>query len=188
MKALFSLAALLCCFLTSAQDQLPSQQFWSQLQSLCGQSFEGKLITPENDAQFAGKTLVMHVRSCSDTVIKIPFFVGDDKSRTWVLTYNNGLIELKHDHRHEDGSSDDITMYGGLASNVGKANLQMFPADPYTATLIPAAATNVWWIGLRDYEFTYNLKRVDTPRQFTVAFDLTTPVENPGKPWGWTDN
>ncbi len=188
MKLNFLLLSIFTALQLNAQELPPSQQFWSQLQTLCGKSFEGKLITPENDAQFAGKTLIMHVRSCSDTVIKIPFFVGDDKSRTWVLTYTNGLIELKHDHRHEDGTNDAVTMYGGTASNTGKANLQMFPADAYTATLIPAAATNVWWIGLNDNTFTYNLKRVDTPRQFTVAFDLSTAVENPGPPWGWPED
>lgn len=188
MKKLGFLLVILLSSQIQSQEDLASAQFWKQLQQLCGKSFEGKLITPENDAQFAGKTLLMHVRSCSDTVIKIPFFVGDDKSRTWVLTYTNGLIELKHDHRHDDGTNDAVTMYGGTASNTGKANLQMFPADPYTASLIPAAATNVWWIGLKDNEFTYNLKRVDTPRQFTVAFDLTTAVENPGPPWGWTED
>lgn len=179
---------VLITFQLQSQVDIASAQFWNQLQQLCGKSFEGKLIVPENDPQFGGKALVMHVRSCSDTVIKIPFFVGDDKSRTWVLTYTNGLIELKHDHRHEDGSPDATTMYGGTASNRGKANAQMFPADAFTTQLIPAAATNVWWITLSDTEFTYNLKRVDTPRQFTIAFDLNKTIQNPGSPWGWTDD
>lgn len=188
MKTFLYCATVLISVSMQSQEQQPSILFWQQLQDLCGKSYEGKLITPENDAQFSGKTLLMHIRSCSDTVIKIPFFVGDDKSRTWVLTYKDGYIELKHDHRHEDGSPDEVTMYGGTSSNVGKSGAQMFPADAYTASLIPAAATNVWWITLSDTTFTYNLKRVDTPRQFTVVFDLSKTVKNPGSPWGWTDD
>ncbi|MGF1556813.1 hypothetical protein [Paucihalobacter sp.] len=180
------IALLITCSLYSQETN--SDTFWERLQQLCGKSFEGKLIVPENDAQFGGKALVMHVRSCTDTVIKIPLFVGDDKSRTWVLTYVNGLIELKHDHRHQDGSPDETTMYGGTASNPGKAQVQVFPADAFTAELIPAAATNIWWITVNETELTYNLKRVDTPRQFTMAFDLTKAIDNPGPPWGWTDN
>lgn len=187
MKSItFVLALLITCSLYS--QETPADLFWHDLQQLCGQSFEGKLIKPEKDEQFGGKTIVMHVRSCSDTVIKIPLFVGDDKSRTWVLTYVDGLIELKHDHRHEDGSPDETTMYGGTANNSGKAQAQVFPADVFTAELIPAAATNIWWITLNETEFTYNLKRVDTPREFTLAFDLTKPIDNPGPPWGWTDH
>ena len=48
----------------------------------------------------------MHVRSCEENRIRIPFFVGDDKSRTWVLTFDSDQIQLKHNHRHEDGSVD----------------------------------------------------------------------------------
>ena len=92
-----------------SQEKSEAQQFWNHLQTLCGKSFEGQFELPENDEQFGGKKLIMHVRSCNENVIKIPFFVGDDRSRTWVLTYEDDRILLKHDHRHEDGSDDEIT-------------------------------------------------------------------------------
>jgi len=164
-----------------------AQQFWTTLKSLCNKSFEGKLKLPENDEQFGGKRLVMHVRSCTDSVIKIPFFVGDDKSRTWILTLIDDRIELKHDHRHEDGSDDEITMYGGKTTNTGQDTIQVFPADQDTKQMIPAASTNVWWITLNDNLFTYNLKRLGTERVFRVTFDLTKTIENPEAPWGWKD-
>lgn len=159
--------------------------FWNTLQSLCGNAYEGTLELPENDEDFGGKKLVMHVRSCEDNVIKIPFFVGDDKSRTWVLTFENDRIELKHDHRHEDGSEDEITMYGGTTTNSGQATIQSFPADQHTKTLIPAASTNTWWITVDDNQFTYNLRRLGTERVFRVSFDLTKTIETPEAPWGW---
>ncbi|MEZ4796826.1 MAG: hypothetical protein R2785_06615 [Flavobacteriaceae bacterium] len=161
--------------------------FWNTLQSLCGNAYEGTLELPENDEDFGGKKLVMHVRSCEDNVIKIPFFVGDDKSRTWVLTFENDRIELKHDHRHEDGSEDEITMYGGTTTNSGQANIQLFPADQHTKMLIPVASTNTWWITIDDSKYTYNLRRLGTDRVFRVSFDLTKTIETPEAPWGWKD-
>ena len=92
--------------------------------------------------------------------------------------------KLKHDHRHEDGSEDEITQYGGIASNHGLSNLQTFPADEFTAELIPAAASNVWWIEIEDGKtFTYNLRRLGTDRYFSIQFDLTTEIETPPAPW-----
>lgn len=170
-----------------SQEKSEAQQFWNSLQNLCGKSFEGTLVLPENDQQFGGKQLIMHVRSCTDNIIKIPFFVGDDKSRTWVLTYENDRILLKHDHRHKDGSEDEITQYGGKTTNAGQVSIQTFPADQETKNLIPEASTNIWWITLNDVEFTYNLRRLGTPRVFKVTFDLTKAVENPDAPWGWKD-
>jgi len=187
MKKIITFLMLLSLTVTTAQEQSAAQQFWDSLQGLCGKSFEGTLELPENDEQFGGKKLVMHVRSCSDTVIKIPFFVGEDKSRTWVFTLKNDRITLKHDHRHEDGSEDKITMYGGTSTSSGQGSIQIFPADEDTTKLIPAASTNVWWVTSNESEFSYNLRRLGTPRVFRVSFDLTKTIETPDAPWGWRD-
>jgi len=185
MKHVLTIILVTFSTLVFSQQKNGAQLFWEQLQGLCGQAFEGQLVVPEEDEQFGGKKLVMHVRSCSDTVIKIPFFVGDDKSRTWILTYKDDRIELKHDHRHEDGSDDDITMYGGITTNTGQATIQIFSADQHTTDIIPLASTNVWWITLDEAEFSYNLRRLSTPRVFKVSFDLKNPVALPEAPWGW---
>ncbi len=170
-----------------SQEKNPSETFWDTLKSHCGEAYEGKLVLPEEDEAFGGKKLVMHVRACSDNEIKIPFYVGDDKSRTWILTIDESIITLKHDHRHEDGTEDAVNFYGGTASNVGKADIQFFPADVHTQKLIPDAATNVWWITIDEKTFTYNLKRLGTDRIFKVVMDLTKPVPRPEAPWGWED-
>ena len=188
MKKIITLLLLVCFTVSFSQEKSNAEQFWNSLQNLCGKSFEGSLTLPENDEQFGGKQLIMHVRSCNDSIIKIPFFVGDDKSRTWVLTYNKGRILLKHDHRHEDGSKDEITMYGGKTTNSGQAAIQIFPADEETTNLIPEASTNVWWITLNDKEFTYNLRRLGTPRVFRVVFDITKTIKMPEAPWGWNND
>lgn len=187
VKQTCSFIAILCSFSVFAQLETPSETFWNTLKSHCGKAYEGTLVLPEEDEAFGGKKLVMHVRACEDNEIKIPFYVGDDKSRTWVLTMNDGIITLKHDHRHEDGTEDDVNFYGGTSSNSGKEAIQFFPADVHTQEMIPAAATNVWWITLDETTFTYNLKRLGTDRIFKVAMDLTKPIATPEAPWGWKD-
>ncbi len=164
-------------------------KFWNELKKLCGKSYQGVIIGGQtNDTAFANKTLVMHVRACSEEQIKIPFFVGTDRSRTWVLTRSEDGILLKHDHRHADGKPDAVTMYGGKTSNSGSAMRQIFPADQQTALMLPAAIGNVWWIDIVPGEyFSYNLRRINTDRVFTVRFDLKNEVSTPEKPWGWKD-
>ena len=172
-----------------AQEVPNSVQFWNTLKSHCGKAYEGKIIEGGKEGDgFMGEKLIMHVRSCEENTIRIPFFVGDDKSRTWVFTMSsNNLISLKHDHRHKDGSEDKITQYGGSNPNTGLANIQFFPADQETASLIPYASNNVWWVTLDKTSFTYNLRRIGTDRFFSVKFDLIKEVETPSAPWGSED-
>ncbi|TVZ55470.1 hypothetical protein OD91_0718 [Lutibacter sp. Hel_I_33_5] len=169
-----------------AQETPNSVLFWDSLKSHCGKAYEGKIIEGAKEGDgFTGKKLVMHVRSCKENTIRIPFFVGEDKSRTWVFTMSDEkLIQLKHDHRHKDGSEDKITQYGGSNPNTGLAAIQFFPADQHTASLIPYASNNVWWITLDKTSFAYNLRRVATDRFFSVKFDLSKEIETPSAPWG----
>ncbi len=150
-------------------------KFWNNLRSLEGETFYGQIVSPESasDSLFKNRDLVMYVAQCSDSIIKIPFYVGDDSSRTWVFTLLSNGIELKHDHRHKDGTPDSVTMYGGTTTNSGSENVQVFPADIFTANMLPWAYSNVWWIELKlDEYFSYNLRRVDTERVFSVKFSL----------------
>ena len=168
-----------------AQSPAPSLVFWDNLKKHCGKSYEGEIISGTDNDTFRGKTLKMQVLSCENNVIKIPFYVGEDKSRTWVFTLIDNKILLKHDHRHEDGSSDKITMYGGKSTNVGQLDLQVFPADDETTFMLPQAAANVWWVGLKDDSFTYNLRRIGSERYFSVKFNLAKPIILDWRPWGW---
>jgi hypothetical protein len=178
---------LLLSFSMIAQEDTPTTQFWNSLLAHCGKAYEGVLEIPEEDEDFGGKRLIMHVRSCGENQIKIPFFVGEDKSRTWILSRKGNRISLQHDHRHEDGTEDGINFYGGITTNKGKSDIQIFSADKHTQNLIPAAATNVWWITVDETTFTYNLRRLGTDRVFRVVMDLTKPIETPKAPWGWKE-
>ena len=169
-----------------AQRPPAQDQFWGQLEALCGNAYEGKAVeAPPNDTTFAEKRLVMHVRQCKGDTIRIPFHVGEDRSRTWVLTRTSNGLRLKHDHRHQDGTEDKITQYGGDTRVEGSATVQEFPADAQTVALIPEAKTNVWTIQLEPARmFVYALRREGTDRRFRVEFDLTRKVPTPPAPWG----
>ena len=149
----------------------------------------GRIVSPPvaADASFADKRLVMHVRDCSRDTIRIPFHVGEDRSRTWVVTRSASGLRLKHDHRHQDGSEDAQTQYGGDTLTPGTATRQSFPADAYSRDLfirgnIPQSATNVWAMEVTPVIFAYELRRPS--RFFRVDFDLTRPVPAPPPPWG----
>ena len=160
--------------------------FWASLQSLCGQAFAGTLVeSVPPDSSFDGEELVMHVRECEEDVVRVPFHVGDDRSRTWVISRTPNGLRLKHDHRHEDGTEDEVTQYGGDTVGPGSAERQEFSADAHTATLVPSAANNVWTLEIRPGEmFVYALRRAGAERRFRVEFDLSQPIPAPPPPWG----
>lgn len=195
MSSTRSLLPLLIALLMAAQAAAheppdPVRAWWDNLTALCGKAFTGTLETaPEGDTGFVDKALVMHVHDCTSTRIRIPFVVGDNRSRTWVLTRHGNRIELKHDHRHEDGSEDTVTQYGGTSSNAGSSEAQMFPADEATRELLPGSGLrSVWLIEIDPGKrFVYAANRVGTDRAFRIAFDLTQPVIAPEAPWGWRD-
>jgi hypothetical protein len=163
--------------------------FWASLQRMCGNAFAGQLVEGSAaDTAFRQNALVMHVRQCSDREIRIPFHLGENRSRTWIVTRTDAGLRLKHDHRHEDGSEDAVTQYGGDTRDAGTAARQEFWADAHTAALIPAAATNVWTMEvIPGRTFAYALRREGTDRRFRVEFDLTRPVPAPPAPWGHTE-
>ncbi len=178
---------LLGCLAVSAFGATAQDEFWQRLTALCGQAFEGRMTegTAASDAAFGGQRMVMHVRRCSENEIHIPFHVGENRSRTWVITRTPTGLRLKHDHRHEDGSEDAVTQYGGDTTEPGTAARQDFAADEFTAKLIPAAKTNIWTMIVEPGKtFTYALRREAENRRFRVEFDLTKPVAPPPAAWG----
>ncbi|MGZ8302515.1 MAG: hypothetical protein ACXW2U_07745 [Telluria sp.] len=177
------LGALAVSASAQAQDNAAAA-FFARLGTLCGASFEGASVFPRDPGDaFAGKKLVAHVASCSADEVRIPFAVGADKSRTWIIRKTPAGLELKHDHRHEDGTPDAQTMYGGLSNSQGSALSQSFHADAYTAKLIPAAATNVWTLELAPdgRSMAYNLERDGKPR-FRAELSLSASAPPPAAP------
>lgn len=161
----------------------PRNLFLARLHTLCGQSFEGRVATTDPaDADFAGKRLVMRVE-CPRGEVRIPFAVGEDRSRTWVVTRTRGGLRLKHDHRHADGTEDALSQYGGDTATAGTAERQEFPVDRFSRDLFTregrtVSNTNVWAMEVQPGRtFAYELRRPEG-RFFRVEFDLTRPVPN----------
>ena len=167
----------------------PQDQFMERLNALCGNAYEGRVVTTDPaDKDFASSRLVMHVRECSPTEVKVPFHVGENRSRTWIFTRTADGIRLKHDHRLEDGSDDPVTMYGGDTAEPGSATAQAFPVDRESIDLFNAndlgvSVTNVWHVEVTDDVYAYQLRREN--RNLRVEFDLTNPVTPPPAPWGF---
>ena len=186
----FAATLLLSACATSSAPASPKDLFFQRIAALCGQAFEGRVASPivEADRAFASERLVMHVRDCSQNTIRIPFHVGDNRSRTWVISRTEGGLRLKHDHRHEDGSEDVLTQYGGDTVDAGTARRQEFPVDRFSVDLFnrndaAVSTTNVWAMEVEPGTmFAYELRRPN--RFFRVEFDLTRPVSPPPPTWG----
>lgn len=180
MKLIFALVGLaLLSACASSALPTPSASYFENLRTLCGKSFEGRLaVSAPPDAAFAGKRLMMGPVACREAnVVRIPFAVGEDRSRTWVLTRIEGdRVRLKHDHRHDDGSEDLLSQYGGDSVDAGASTRQSFPVDAFTRDLfirqnIQRSLTNIWSVEVEPGRlFAYELRRAD--RHFRVEFDL----------------
>jgi len=192
MKRSWSASLLLLAGCATVPERSATDQWYSRLASLCGRAWEGRVVsTDPADASFVGQRLVMHVRQCTDEEIRIPFHVGDDRSRTWVISRTAAGLRLKHDHRHQDGSSDALTMYGGDSRGVGTTVRQEFPADSESIAMFTAQGravsnSNVGAVEVGETIFAYELRRPPGPgqRYFRVEFDRGQRVAPPPPPWG----
>lgn len=192
MKAVRLAPAALALAGCAGQGRAPDPQdrFMQTIAAHCGKAYAGRVVTTDAaDASFASQPLVMHVAACDSDRVRIPFHVGEDRSRTWVLTRTPTGIRLKHDHRHQDGTSDALTMYGGDTAAPGTAERQDFPVDADSIALFRAndravSVNNIWAMEVTPTRFAYELRRPG--RHFRVEFDLTAPVAPPPMPWGWS--
>jgi len=183
---------LLLASVATAQSSHTNEQnaFWASLEALCGQAFAGELSAydADSDAGWIGQPMKIHFRECSPNEIKVPLVVGDNRSRTWVITRSDDGLALKHDHRHEDGSEDVVTWYGGKTTDGGRAWRQAFAVDDYSKALffaegLDVSAQNIWYMEVHPAEtFAYGLTRPN--RHFRAEFDLTHAIEPPPAPWG----
>lgn len=164
--------------------------FFDAIAKHCGKAYEGKVTVDNQPSPAFDNKLVMFVRYCDQAELQIPFYVGDNASRTWIIKKTGSGLSLKHDHRHKDGTNDLVTMYGGHTLDGGYEQIQSFPADQYTKELfakqgLPQSITNVWQMYIYPETFSYRLVRKG--REFRVDFDLSKPISEPPAPWGYTD-
>jgi hypothetical protein len=164
----------------------PADVFFARLHTLCGQSFAGRMVTSDPlDADMSGQELVMQVRDCSRDEVRIPFHVGQDRSRTWVITRMASGLRLQHVHRHTDGQEDALSGYGGEAMANATQTRQEFPADAFSKELFrandrSASISNVWAVEVDESMFAYELRRPQ--RFFRIEFNLGQPLTAPLDP------
>lgn len=178
------------CMAMLTAGAVSAEGMFETLQANCGKAFAGQVSRGAEDDPWRAATLVMHVRDCSDTEIRVPLAFNEDQSRIWVITRTGSGLRLKHDHRHADGSDDAVTWYGGMsvAPDGAAGDWEVnFPVDAESIALferegLSASLENTWQMSVAGGMFNYRLMRPGG-RDFMVSFDLTSPIAPPPPAW-----
>lgn len=178
------------------EGEPPVDAYWANLSAHCGQAFPGSLtLEPEGDEMLEGdELLVVHFDVCNEDEIRLPFHIQQmdgewDRSRTWIFRPDgDGGIELRHDHRLEDGSEDDVTWYGGFTQDEGSATTQEFVVEAQHGVEEPEGPLRGWRIIIEPGErYVYGTIR-DGEWTWRVDFDLTEPTDEvPPPAWGYEE-
>jgi hypothetical protein len=173
---ILSVAGLVAACQPSAQNE---SGFLANYERYCGHAYAGEnthLDLGENHV-LEGASLLMILDHCVEDEVRIPFYVNDDRSRTWIVQETERGLHLSHDHRYPDGTEHDANMYGGYADHEGDALTQYFPADERTIQDRPGREINRWAKSF-DHEaerYYYRLYLRDTLR-YEAVFDLSSPL------------
>lgn len=181
--AMIVAVAVSACATRATPPSAPAA-FFSNLATLCGQTHAGRLVVgdPALDKDFAENRLKLGPVACSSGQIAIPFAVGDDQSRTWIVTRTPDGVRLKHRHAH-GAAEDALSQYGGDSRGPGEPTRQDFPADAFSVALFQAqnravSVTNVWTLTIEPgVRFVYALRRPG--RHVEVEFPLSASAEDP---------
>ncbi len=151
--------------------------FWANLQGLCESAVHGELLQAPDTQIDPDSDLLVHFWECGDEEIRFPLHVDDNRSRTWVFIRHDDHLELRHDHRREDGSEEESTWYGDTTIDDGTANRQEFAS-------VRGEALVGWAVEIEPgVHFTYGTMR-DHEFRHHLRFDLTQAAELPPMHWG----
>jgi hypothetical protein len=151
--------------------------FWANLQTLCPGAAEGELLQAPDTQIDPGARLVVHFWECGEDELRFPLHVDDNRSRTWVFIRHEEGLELRHDHRHPDGTEEENTWYGAHTRDQGTATRQEFVSERQGMLV-------GWRVEVEPGQrFTYGTIR-DGEWRHHLEFDLTRPAEAPPLPWG----
>jgi len=156
----------------------PQDVFFTALLDLCGQSIHGAVTSQDpRDEDWRRSDLKVGPIRCEADRIHMPLAVGENSSRTWIVTKDAQSLTLKHDHRHDDGTPDRVTDYGGRTKTPGTTVRQEFPVDRFSVEMfrredLAASVTNIWALEIKPGEkLVYELSRAH--RFFKAEFPLT---------------
>jgi len=162
---------------TSSSAPTPRDAFWANLQELCESAAQGTLRQAPDDQISPDAQLVVHFRECGDEELRFPLHVDENRSRTWIFIRHADHLELRHDHRHPDGSEESNSWYGATTLEEGSAERQEFVTD--RDGVLGGWAVEI----LPGQRYTYGTIR-DGAWRHHLEFDLANPVMPPPPPWG----
>lgn len=175
-------AALSAC---AVPTEDPRDAFFDNLTALCGGSYLGQITSDQAvDADWIASVLIVGPVTCETDEIRMPLAVGDDTSRTWVVSRSEDELEFRHEHTEPDGSPSAVTEYGGYALAGGSAERQEFPADELTRENfyengLIVSLPNIWTLSFDGQTLGYALFRpateTDPARDFRAVFAVQSP-------------
>ncbi len=173
--------SMLCILLLAgcSNGQRADDRFFENYFDYCGFAYEGRSVMVDlgEDHPLEDADLLMILDHCEKHEIRIPFYVNDDRSRTWILQRTAEGLHLSHDHRYEDGTPYDQNLYGGYTDGEGTVLKQFFPADERTIEERPARAINVWSKEFdRENERYYYRLYLEGELRYEAEFDLSNPI------------
>lgn len=159
---------------THNSDATDVHQFFENMKDLCGESYYGEVVYPSTPPNGFEGQLVAHFSDCGEDYINIPFHVGENESRTWMLKLSHNSLLFKHDHRHPDGTPEELTNYGGWNDGTGSDLTQFFPADSETIAMRDGLRSHIWVLEISEDRstFSYSLY-LYSDLYFRADFDLS---------------
>lgn len=202
LMASFAAASVLGLSACSDAQQTPEldapAQFMYELGQLCGNAYSGERVVARQDRDDmlqGDEDLVVHFAECYNDQVFAAFHIGADagqgdwdRSRTWIYTAHPERLELRHDHRLEDGSEDtDNTMYGGYTESQGQAaDGTLIQRFIFTERTGENDAQLGWQVEIEPgVRYTYGTFQGDE-WTWRVDFDLSQSVDAPPAAWGHT--
>lgn len=189
---------------SSAQSaaETPTDAYWANLGAQCGMAYPGKIAIapPDDDMVLPEDNLIVYFDHCSEGEIRLPFHIEKvadgvwDRSRTWIYRRtDDGRIELRHDHRIEDGSEDRNTWYGafsGVENGAEEPNMHEYIREGMPPQQVEGQTPQQrgWRVIIEPgVRYVYGTIR-DGEWRWRVDFDLSSPLDAPPPPaWGYED-
>jgi hypothetical protein len=165
------------------------EAFWRNLRAQCGHAYPGRLVVarPERMDLTGEEALIAHFRQCGADTLRVAFHIEDhggdgwDRSRTWLFIRAGDRLELRHDHRHEDGTPEDDNFYGGFTRTPGTAARQEFV---FAERVAEDGSLLGWRVEVEPgVRYTYGTIRGQA-WTWRVDFDLGQTIAAPPPPWG----
>ncbi|MFW6348337.1 MAG: hypothetical protein ACOC2C_06995, partial [Cyclonatronaceae bacterium] len=162
------------------------------LRQQCGNAYNGELTEePEGDEMLEGdEQLVAHFVECDpdEDEVAIAFHIetepGEwDRSRTWIFERTPRGLAIVHDHREEDGTPAQNTLYGGVMRGEVDASENRIEFISVDRTEESGIARG-WRVLIEPGErYVYGTFR-GQDWSWRVDFDLSESTETPPPAWG----